>query len=326
MSKYFKAFNKGLMCRDKKYSEGKVFEESGGDICGAGMMHFCETPFDTLDYYQIVDNSMRMPEWAEIEPLSDVVQKGNKRASKKIRIDTKMSFFDFVEAGIKALSEKTKNAKRIRGSKQKDNRDFSDRGEDMEFIYSSGRSAHICIMGEGTRACSLGSQAQIGSSGRRQDVYSSGSSAIIGSAGDHAYINSSGSNAQICSSGHYARIHSSGYNTRIVAAGGNANIHSSGDEVSIVTLGDDAVINCSGGTAWVRMEGERSIAFLTGKTSCFVSGKKGDWIVLTRWSSSRCGVPYLACVKAAQIDGKILKEDTMYRLNENNKFEEVHLK
>ena len=60
------------------------------------------------------------------------------------------------------------------------------------------------------------------------------------------------------------------------------------------------------------MEGERSVAAAVGY-DCTISGKKGDWIVLAEWKKDSKGW-YPACVKAGQIDGETLKEDTMYRL------------
>ena len=48
--KGYKAFGKGMVCRGKQYAENTVYEEGRADICRAGM-HFCENPFDGLDYY-----------------------------------------------------------------------------------------------------------------------------------------------------------------------------------------------------------------------------------------------------------------------------------
>lgn len=44
--KGYKAFNKGMICRGKQYEENTTYEESGNKICEAGVMHFCENPFD----------------------------------------------------------------------------------------------------------------------------------------------------------------------------------------------------------------------------------------------------------------------------------------
>ena len=205
--KYYKAFAKGMVCKGKQYAENTEYEEQGGDVCDSGMMHFCETPFDTLDYYPLVDDNGEFSEFAEVEPLDEVKKKNNKCASKKIRIGAKLSFRDFIKAGVDVLIEKTK-------------------GKD-----------------------------------------SSGDWAKIGSSGDGAKIGSSGNEAQI------------------------------------------------------EMKGSRSVAATVGY-DCMISGKKGCWIVLAEWKRDDEGKWYPACVKAGQIDGETLKEDTMYKL-ENGEFTEV---
>ena len=53
-----------------------------------------------------------------------------------------------------------------------------------------------------------------------------------------------------------------------------------------------------------------------------IKGKKGNWITLAEWEwneSEECCIP--TCVKTTQIDGKTIKEDTYYRL-ENGEFVE----
>ena len=49
--KGYKGFAPGLVCRGKQYAENTVFEERDAEICKSGM-HFCENPFDVLDYYE----------------------------------------------------------------------------------------------------------------------------------------------------------------------------------------------------------------------------------------------------------------------------------
>lgn len=54
-----------------------------------------------------------------------------------------------------------------------------------------------------------------------------------------------------------------------------------------------------------------------------IKGKKDNWIVLAEWVFDEDIEKYIpVCVKTAQIDGKVLKEDTFYKL-ENGKFVEV---
>ena len=107
--KGFKAFDKGMICLGKQYAENSTFEEAGAETCcKEGMMHFCETPFDCLDYSPLVDENGELIEIAEVEALDKVVCEGNKRATKKIKIGAKLSFRDFIKLGIQCIIESTK--------------------------------------------------------------------------------------------------------------------------------------------------------------------------------------------------------------------------
>ena len=180
--KGYKAFHKGMICYGKQYAENTVFEEDGAnDCCRAGIMHFCETPFDTLDYYPLIDENGDFSEFAEVEALDEVKAKDNKRATKKLRIGAKLSFKDFIKAGISVLIETTKPEK-------KKYSDLTDKGKDCAQIGSSGDGAQIGSSGDG---------AQIGSSGYGAKIGSSGYGAKIGSSGDWAQIDISG-NDSVC--------------------------------------------------------------------------------------------------------------------------------
>ena len=162
--KGFKAFDKGMICHGKQYAENSTFEEAGAETCcKEGMMHFCETPFDCLVYYPLVDENGELIEIAEVEALDKVVCEGNKRATKKIKIGAKLSFRDFIKLGIQCIIESTKPS-------------------------SSGYGAQIGSSGDG---------AQIGSSGYRAQIGSSGDGAQIGSSGDYAVVSAIGVNSMI---------------------------------------------------------------------------------------------------------------------------------
>ena len=162
-----------MVCRGKQYEVGKEYEENGGEICGAGMMHFCETPFDTLDYYPLIDGNGEFSEFAEVEPLDEVVKDSNKCASKKIRIGAKLSFKDFIKAGVDILIEKTKP------EKVKNETGLTDNG------------------GDGAKIGSSGDRAQIGSSGDRAQIGSSGYGAQIKMEGKRSVASAIGARCQI---------------------------------------------------------------------------------------------------------------------------------
>jgi hypothetical protein len=80
-----------------------------------------------------------------------------------------------------------------------------------------------------------------------------------------------------------------------------------------MSSGMDSVLSASGTGSIMAGIGIRNIA----------KGKKGCWIVLAEWGEdNKTHIPVIKCVKAKKIDGKAIKEDTFYKL-ENGKFVEV---
>ena len=287
----YKGFHKGMICRGKQYQENTVYEESGADACcESGVMHFCETPLDVLNYYPLLDDNCEFNEFAEVEPLEEVLKDGDKRATKKLKIGAKLSIKDFIKAAVDIMIDITKPDKIKKGSGN-----LSDNG---------------------------GDGAKIGSSGDGAQIGSSGDGAKIGSSGDGAQIGSSGYCAKIGSSGYYAQIGSSGYCAQIGSSGDGAQIGSSGDGAQIGSSGYYAQIGSSGNRAQINMTGTDSVGAAIGVKS-IAKGALGNWIVLAEWVEQ--GDHYIpACVKAGKIDGETLKPDTWYKL-EGGEFVEFEL-
>jgi len=293
--KGFKGFAHGLVCRGKQYAENTIFEEPDAEICKSGM-HFCENPFDVLDYYDLVNADGSFNDFAEVEALDEAKTDDHKKfCTTKLRIGAKLSFSGFVNACVDFMLEKTKG---------KNDKDKIGSSGDVAKIGSSGSWAQICSSGEGARIGSSGSWAQICSSGSWAQIGSSGEGARIGSSGSWARIGSSGSWARIGSSGERARIGSSGERAQIGSSGEGARIGSSGEGARIGSLGADSVICCAG-------------------HGCKVRAKKGSWITLSEWAYSeekQHSVP--VCVKTEFVDGEKIKEDVFYMLK-GGKFVEV---
>ena len=97
------------------------------------------------------------------------------------------------------------------------------------------------------------------------------------------------------STGDYAKLASSGYGAKLASSGDNAQLASSGYGAVIAGIG-----RCN-----------------TAK------GKKGSWLVLAEWGYNDIERKYIPiCVKTAQIDGVVIKEDTFYKLK-NGEFKEA---
>ena len=307
----YKAFNPDFTCKGKHYKENTTYEENGNEICEAGVMHYCENPFDVLDYYPLVNENGEISEFAEVEPLGKVFKRENKCATNKLHIKAKLGLKGFIKACVDFTLEKTK-IEEIEDDIENDN------GNNSAQIGSSGYFAKIG---------SSGGSAQIGSSGYFAKIGSSGGSAKIGSSGGSAKIGSSGDYAQIGSSGDSAQIGSSGDSAQIGSSGDYAQIGSSGDYAQIGSSGDYAKIGSSGDYAKITSKGKHSVVMAAGYQSQ-AKAKKGSWITLAEWvrtddkdEKGFCiWIP--KCVKTEYVDGERIKEDTFYKLVDGE-FKEV---
>ena len=106
--KGYKGFSKGLVCRGKQYAENTVFEEDDAKICQSGM-HFCENPFDVLDYYGFVADNGELNEYAEVEALDDTqTDDGKKFCTKKLKVGAKLGIAGLINAFVDFTLDKTK--------------------------------------------------------------------------------------------------------------------------------------------------------------------------------------------------------------------------
>ena len=192
----YKAFNPDFTCKGKQYEENTTYEENGNKICGAGVMHYCENPFDVLDYYPLVNENGEISEFAEVEPLGKIFKRENKSATNKLHIKAKLGLKGFIKACVDFTLEKTK-IEEIEADIENDN------GNNYAKIGSSGNYA------------------QIGSSGNSAKIGSSGDSAKIGSSGNYAQIGSSGDYAQITSKGKHSAVMAAGYQSQAKAKKGS---------------------------------------------------------------------------------------------------------
>ena len=180
--KGYKGFNPGLICKDKQYQENTVFEEPEAKICEKGM-HFCENPFDVLDYYDLIRSDGTPNEFTEVEALDEPKTDDKKKfCSRKLKIGVKLELSGFIKACVNFVLEKTI-------------------AEMPSENVDSGYSAQIGSSGDSARIGSSGYYARIGSSGYSARIGSSGYSARIGSSGDYAQINCTGSDSVICCAG-----------------------------------------------------------------------------------------------------------------------------
>jgi hypothetical protein len=285
----YKAFDKDMKCNGFQFKEGKTYTHKGEvKLCQAGF-HFCENPLDILNYYDLVDGNHYV---VECYGVSDEKGDDSKRVAKKIKIGIKLDLPAFIKASIDFVFNSCK-----------DKKDGEVNNGNSAKLASSGDNAQLASSGYYVQLASSGDNAKLASSGDNAQLASSGDNAQLASSGDNAKLASSGDNAKLASSGYYAQLASSGDNAKLASSGDNAQLASSGYHAQLTSTGEDAVIAGIG-------------------INNIVRGKKGSWITLAEYKQDANYNWKPVCVKSAQIDGKKIKEDTWYKL-ENAEFVEV---
>ena len=172
--KGYKGFHKGMICRGKQYTENTVFEESEANICKNGM-HFCENPFDVLDYYDFMDYNGEFNEFAEVEALDEVkTDDYQKYCTKKLKIGAKLSLIGFVKACVDFVIEKGTVAQAI---------DAIASTGDFSKVASTGFNSKVASTGDYSKVASTGDYSAVASTGFNSKLASTGECCIICCAG-----------------------------------------------------------------------------------------------------------------------------------------------
>ncbi|NLH45015.1 MAG: hypothetical protein GX451_02625 [Acholeplasmataceae bacterium] len=106
------------------------------------------------------------------------------------------------------------------------------------------------------------------------------------------------------------------YSSQLAASGYYSKLAASGDYSKLAASGDSSKLAASGYSSQLAASGENSVCAAIGPNS-IVKGIIGTWITLAEYDNKG----KVICVKSAQIDGKKLKADTYYKL-EDKKFKE----
>ena len=141
--------------------------------------------------------------------------------------------------------------------------------------------------------------------------------------GDSSQLVASGDSSQLVASGNSSQLAASGYASKLVASGKCSKLAASGDSSKLAALGDSSKLAASGKYSKLAASGDSSQLELNGKYSvgaCIgydskIKGKIGCWITLAEWKRDDSLEKWIpVCVRSAQIDGDILKEDVFYKL------------
>ena len=279
----FKGFNPGLICRGKQYAEHTLFEEKDVLPCESGL-HFCENPMDVLSHYPLIHANGELNEFATVYSSCKPFNiDGKKFCTSSLYVDKRLTLREFVAEAFKFYT-----------------RDAPRRVGDRAWIASSAYAAQMA---------SVTSCAHVATAANYSCIFASGRFDNIVAAGDNCSVLSVGADTRIASSGECAQI---------VAAGKNTNIVSSGKYARVYSKGDNARISCNGDGAVIVSRGKADIISATGRES-IVKGRLGSTITLLEWQYSSKDDRFVPMYhRTAVIDGKTIKENIFYTLQDGN--------
>ena len=303
--KAYKGFDKDLKCRGFQYEIGKEYEEPKADLCACGF-HACENPIDVFGYYNPADSR-----YCEVE-ISDISPKksgDSKRCGKKIHIGAEIGIKGIVEAFIKFTMDKVdwKNAKE------------SNTG-DRSVATNIGDRSVATNIGDRSAATNTGDRSVATNIGDRSAATNTGDRSVATNTGDRSVATNIGYRSVATNIGYRSAATNTGYQSAATNTGDRSVATNIGDRSVATNIGDRSAATNTGDQSAATVKGEESIAIATGIASK-AKGALGCYIVLAEWEWN--GYHYnLKTVKTAKVDGKYIKEDTFYML-EDGEFVEV---
>ncbi len=135
--------------------------------------------------------------------------------------------------------------------------------------------------------------------------------------GYYSKLAASGYYSKLAASGDYSKLAASGDSSQLAASGDSSKLAASGDSSQLAASGDYSKLAASGDSSQLAASGKNSIACSIGYKG-MVKASLNSWIVLSEFDDDN----NIVCVKSAKIDGKKLKADTWYKL-ENKRFIEI---
>ena len=346
--KGYKAFKKGLICDPTgqnpfQYAENTVFETDTAEPCKSGF-HFCKNPLDTLDYYPLIDGNGNMTEFAVVEALDDVKTDDNKKyCTKKLKIGAKLTLPQFIKASIDVTFENIKTEVEKEKKKIKNSGDNAKLagGDNAELAggdgaeLAGGDNAELAGRNWAKLAGGVGAKLVGGNwaklAGGDNATLAGGNCAEL-AGGDGAKL--AGGNWAKLAGGNWAELVGgdnatlAGFDNAKLAGGDNAtlaggvgaklaggnNATLAGGDWAELVGGDNAEL--VGGDNAELVGGKNSL--MIGNSRSIAKGKKGAVILLVERDMDYNILNF----NAVQVDGKKIKEDTFYKL-ENGNFVEV---
>lgn len=300
--KTYKGFDKDLKCRNFPYEIGKTYEEKEARICEAGF-HACENPLNVLQYYPPYHGNR----YCEVEQDGEFSENGDdsKIASTKIEISNEISLAELIQAAINKSGES-----KICSVKTVD-RTVAENAESYSIALNKGYGSMAANAGNYSLATAVRNSSIAANTGNYSVAWSQEAHSIAANTGGGSAALSGGYRSIVANTGECS-----------VAIGDNESsvAVNVGNQSTAINNGDTSVALNTGHHAEASVQNENSIAIATGIQSRVKAGLGSAIVLVERTTWNGHAYP-LNNIKAAIVDGKIIKADTWYTLR-NGEFVE----
>jgi len=291
-----KGFNKDMTCRDMQYEEGKTYEMEDKPSCCENGYHFCESPIDCFGYYDPAHSVFH-----EVEAIGDIDKKIDSNDSKictnKIKIGAKIDLQTMIKMSVDFVFSHCK----------KSTKKSANKSEDRSIATNSGDRSVATNSGDSSVATNSGDRSVATNSGYRSVATNSGYSSVATNSGDSSVATNSG----------YRSVATNSGDSSVATNSGDSSVATNSGDRSVATnSGYRSVAINNGFYSIAQVDGDNAVAINLGYEGK-AKGKIGSWIILAEVEDT--GVRFeIQDVKVFKVDGKKIKEDVFYKL-ENGK-------
>ena len=298
----YKGFDKDLKCRGFQYKVGEEYEEKEAKICNSGF-HFCEFPLDVFKYYEPASNR-----FATVSTNEKVYgdNDDSKKCSRKIKINAEIGLPGIIKAGVEFIFNKVdwKNNKESNTG----NRSAATNTGYQSAATNTGYQSAATNTGDQSAATNTGNQSAATNTGNRSAATNTGDQSAATNTGDQSAATNTGDQSAATNTGNQSAATNTGYQSAATNTGYQSAATNTGNRSAATNTGNQSAATT---------EGKESVSISLGIEGR-AKGIKGSWIVLSEWEKDSSYEWHRKTVKSFKIDGKNIKENTFYIL-ENNK-------
>ena len=280
----YKGFDKKLKCRDFQYEIGKEYFTDKAVACETGF-HFCENPFDVLNYYSPCDDTGTLNRFCEVEGSGDFDKsESDKTCCTHLKVKAEIGLQGLIKAGVKFILDRVK-------------------WEDNKQSNTGYRSA----------ATNTGNRSAATNTGDYSAATNTGNCSAATNTGDYSAATNTGNCSAATNTGNRSAATNTGYCSAATNTGDYSAATNTGDRSAATNTGDYSAATNTGNRSAASVEGKESIAIVTGKDSK-AKGSLGCWIILTERGEWDGDTYPILDVKSFKVDGEAIKADTWYKL------------